>query len=75
MGTGNLFDARLGVLQFQKAGKALKYMVKNEKDSIGEVRAASGALCAAMAATIGTGNMSGSGYGIDHTEVQALCFG
>ena len=38
--------------------KALKYMVKNEEDGIGEV-SSFGALCTAMAATIGTGNIVG----------------
>lgn len=58
MGTGIYLTARLGVLQFRKLGKALKYMVKNEEDGIGEV-SSFGALCTAMAATIGTGNIVG----------------
>lgn len=37
MGTGIFLTCRLGVLQFRKLGKALKYMVKNEADGIGEV--------------------------------------
>ncbi|MEI3502285.1 MAG: hypothetical protein V8Q42_01015 [Anaerovoracaceae bacterium] len=37
IGTGILLTIRLGVLQFRKLGKALKYMVKNEEDGTGEV--------------------------------------
>ena len=58
MGTGIFLTCRLGVLQFRRLGKALKYMVKNEADGIGEV-SSFGALCTALAATIGTGNIVG----------------
>ena len=54
MGTGIFLTVRIKVLQFRKLGKAFKYMVKNEEDGIGEVTSF-GALCTAMAATIGTG--------------------
>ena len=37
MGTGILLTVRLPAVQFRKLGKALKYMVKNEDDGIGEV--------------------------------------
>ena len=58
MGTGIFLTVRIKVLQFRKLGKAFKYMVKNEEDGIGEVTSF-GALCTAMAATIGTGNIVG----------------
>jgi len=81
MGTGIYLTIRLGVLQFRKLGKALKYMVKNEEDGIGEVTSF-GALCTAMAATIGTGNIVGvatavvaGGPGALFWMVLAACFG
>lgn len=81
MGTGIYLTIRLGVLQFRKLGKALKYMVKNEEDGIGEVTSF-GALCTAMAATIGTGNIVGvatavvaGGPGALFWMVIAACFG
>ena len=58
MGTGLLLTIRLGVLQFRKLGLALRYMVKNEKDGVGEVTSF-GALCTALSATVGTGNIVG----------------
>lgn len=58
MGTGLLLTVRLGVLQFRKLGLALRYMVKNEKDGVGEVTSF-GALCTALSATVGTGNIVG----------------
>ena len=45
-------------MQFSKLGKALKYMVKNEPGAEGEVTSF-GALCTALSATIGTGNIVG----------------
>lgn len=45
-------------LQFRHLGKALKYMVKNEKSGDGEVSSFA-ALCTALSATIGTGNIVG----------------
>ena len=47
-----------GLLQIRHLGKALKYMIKNEEDGIGEVTSF-GALCTALSATIGTGNIVG----------------
>ena len=81
MGTGIYLTIRLGVLQFRKLGKALKYMVRNEEDGAGEVTSF-GALCTAMAATIGTGNIVGvataviaGGPGALLLLVLAACFG
>ena len=56
--TGFLLTVRLGLLQVRHLGKALKFMVKNEEDGEGEVTSF-GALCTALSATIGTGNIVG----------------
>ena len=56
--TGILLTARLGLLQLRHLGKALKFMVKNEEGGDGEVTSF-GALCTALSATIGTGNIVG----------------
>lgn len=49
---------RSGVVQIRHLGKALKFMVKNEEGGEGEV-SSFGALCTALSATIGTGNIVG----------------
>ena len=49
---------RTGLLQVFHLGKAMKFMVKNEEDGHGEVTSF-GALCTALSATIGTGNIVG----------------
>ena len=49
---------RTGLLQVFHLGKALKFMVRNEEDGHGEVTSF-GALCTALSATIGTGNIVG----------------
>lgn len=81
MGTGIYLTIRLAILQFRKLPLALKYMVKNEEDGIGEVTSF-GALCTAMAATVGTGNIVGvataviaGGPGALFWMVLAACFG
>lgn len=81
MGTGIFLTVRLGVLQFRRLGTALKYMVRNEAGGEGEVTSF-GALCTAMAATIGTGNIVGvatavvaGGPGALFWMVLAACFG
>lgn len=56
--TGFYLTVRLGLLQVRHLGKALKFMVKNEDDGQGEVTSF-GALCTALSATIGTGNIVG----------------
>ena len=58
MGTGLLLTIRLKGMQFIKLGRALKYMVRNEEGASGEVTSF-GALCTALSATIGTGNIVG----------------
>lgn len=55
---GVLLTARTKLTQVFHLGKALKYMVKNEDDGKGEVTSF-GALCTALSATIGTGNIVG----------------
>ena len=55
---GVLLTIRMGVLQFRKLPLALKWMVKNEEGGEGEVTSF-GALCTALSATIGTGNIVG----------------
>lgn len=55
---GILLTARLGVLQIRRLPLALKWMVKNEENGEGEVTSF-GALCTALSATIGTGNIVG----------------
>ena len=55
---GVLLTIRTGVLQFRKLPLALKWMVKNEEGGEGEVTSF-GALCTALSATIGTGNIVG----------------
>lgn len=81
MGTGVFLTIRLGILQFRKLGMALRYMVKNEANGEGEVTSF-GALCTAMAATIGTGNIVGvatavvaGGPGALFWMIIAACFG
>lgn len=55
---GILLTVRLRGLQIRHLGKALRFMVKNEDDGEGEVTSF-GALCTALSATIGTGNIVG----------------
>ncbi|MBQ8232007.1 MAG: alanine:cation symporter family protein, partial [Lachnospiraceae bacterium] len=58
MAGGLLLTARLGLLQVRRLPLALKWMVKNEDDGHGEVTSF-GALCTALSAIIGTGNIVG----------------
>lgn len=58
MGGGLLLTIRLRGMQFKKIGLALKYMLQNEEDGEGEVTSF-GALCTALSATVGTGNIVG----------------
>ena len=55
---GILLTIRLGCLQVMNLHNALRFMVHSEKDGAGEV-SSFGALCTALAATIGTGNIVG----------------
>ena len=58
LAVGIMLTIRLGLLQIIHLPKALKYMFKNENDGVGEV-SSFGALCTALSATIGTGNIVG----------------
>lgn len=58
LATGIFLTVRLKGLQVSQLGRALKYMVKNEEGGEGEV-SSFGALCTALSATIGTGNIVG----------------
>ena len=58
MVTGILLTVRLGGVQVRHLGKAFKFMFQDEEDGHGEVTSF-GALCTALAATIGTGNIAG----------------
>ncbi len=55
---GVLLTVRVGLLQVRRLPLALKWMVKNEEGGEGEV-SSFGALCTALSATIGTGNIVG----------------
>lgn len=55
---GVCLTIRTGLVQVFHLGKALKFMVQNEKGGVGEVTSF-GALCTALSATIGTGNIVG----------------
>ncbi|MCI5900474.1 MAG: alanine:cation symporter family protein, partial [Lachnospiraceae bacterium] len=58
LATGIYLTIRLRGLQITKLPKALKYMFQNEDGGHGEV-SSFGALCTALSATIGTGNIVG----------------
>lgn len=58
LATGILLTVRLRGLQIRHLGKALRYIFHNEEDGEGEVTSF-GALCTALSATIGTGNIVG----------------
>lgn len=63
---GIWLSIRTGFVQLFHLGKALKFMVKNEDSDEGEVTSF-GALCTALSATIGTGNIVG--------VATAICLG
>ncbi len=58
LAVGVYLSIRTRFVQLRHLGLALKYMVKNEEDGVGEV-SSFGALCTALSATIGTGNIVG----------------
>lgn len=58
LATGIFLTLRLRGLQIRHLGKALYYIFHNEEDGTGEV-SSFGALCTALSATIGTGNIVG----------------
>lgn len=58
LGCGIFLTIRLKGIQIRKLGLALKYMIKNEENGDGDI-SSFGALCTALSATIGTGNIVG----------------
>ncbi len=58
LAAGVWLSLRAGLVQVFHLGKALKFMVQNEDGGQGEV-SSFGALCTALSATIGTGNIVG----------------
>jgi AGCS family alanine or glycine:cation symporter len=66
LAAGIWLSIRTGFVQIFNLGKALKFMVKNEEEGEGEVTSF-GALCTALSATIGTGNIVG--------VATAICLG
>ena len=58
MAGGLLLTVRLGLLQIRKLPLALKWMIQNEEEAEGEISSFA-ALCTALSATIGTGNIVG----------------
>lgn len=66
LAAGLWLTIRTGFVQVKHLGKALKFMVKNEESGDGEVTSF-GALCTALSATIGTGNIVG--------VATAICLG
>ncbi len=58
LATGIFLTIRLKGLQFKKLGTAIKYMFANESGGKGDVTSFQ-ALCTALSATIGTGNIVG----------------
>lgn len=78
---GFLLTARLGLLQFRRLPLALHYVFHNEESKSGEVTSFQ-ALCTALSATIGTGNIVGvatavttGGPGALFWMVLAACVG
>ncbi|MBD5403714.1 MAG: alanine:cation symporter family protein [Treponema sp.] len=58
LGTGVVLTVRTKGVQFKKLARALKSIVQKPSDGAGEV-SSFGALCTALSATIGTGNIVG----------------
>ncbi len=58
MGCGILLTVRFRGIQVRRLGSALKYMFSNEENGDGDVSSFA-ALCTALSATIGTGNIVG----------------
>ena len=81
MAGGILLTVRLGLLQIRRLPLALKWMFKNEEEGDGEISSFA-ALCTALSATIGTGNIVGvatavcaGGHGALFWMILAAFFG
>lgn len=59
LAVGIFLTVRLKGLQFSKLGLAIRYIFKNEKSGTDGEVSSFGALCTALSATIGTGNIVG----------------
>ncbi len=59
LAVGIFLTVRLKGLQFSKLGPAIRYIFKNEKSGTDGEVSSFGALCTALSATIGTGNIVG----------------
>ncbi len=68
---GIFLTIRTRGVQFRRLGRSLKYMVKNEEGGDGDV-SSFGALCTALSATIGTGNIVGVALAISAGGPGAL---
>lgn len=68
---GVTLTVRLRFLQIRKLGRALKYMISNEESGSGEVSSFA-ALCTALSATVGTGNIVGVATAIAAGGLGAL---
>ncbi len=73
LATGLLLTIRLRGIQFTKLGLGFKSIFKKSEDSDGEV-SSFGALCTALSATIGTGNIVGVATAIAAGGPGALCW-
>lgn len=71
MACGVILTVRLRLLQVGRLGTALKYMVHNEESGSGEVSSFA-ALCTALSATVGTGNIVGVATAISAGGAGAL---
>lgn len=71
LATGIFLTVRMRALNVRNLGKALKFMVKNEEGGEGEI-SSFGALCTALSATIGTGNIVGVATAISEGGPGAL---
>ncbi len=68
---GILLTVRTRFVQFRTLGRALKYMLKEEENGHGEVSSFA-ALCTALSATVGTGNIVGVATAISAGGAGAL---
>ncbi|MCR4780905.1 MAG: sodium:alanine symporter family protein, partial [Ruminiclostridium sp.] len=68
---GVLLTFRTGAVQFRRLGSALRYMLRDETDGHGEMSSFA-ALCTALSATVGTGNIVGVATAVSAGGAGAL---
>lgn len=68
---GIMLTVRTRGIQFRRLGKAFRYMLEEEEDGHGEVSAFA-ALCTALSATVGTGNIVGVATAVSAGGAGAL---